>query len=132
MKKSLISIPIIILFIVCCEQPSTLYTFKIKNNTQSILIFESIAKDCWDSTYDTIKTSHEFIKRYPNHCYINYKDSLISRFFLILKVKPPNGFVNIDVFKRSNWIENKNLVGLFPCKGGDVSYALIINESDLK
>lgn len=115
------------------EPPITFYSFSIINKTDKPIIIESkTIKDKYIS-YDTITTSQRFYKRIRKvQCFYEYKDTLISSFFELLKVRPYGKVLILDAHKTDNWVLKADSLSNGKCKGGACDYILIIKKSDLK
>jgi hypothetical protein len=119
------------------EPPTTIYSFRIVNKTNSCLITEIKSvkdKEINDDAIDTINPNM-FIEKeiFTLGCFEDYHDTLMQSFFSEFTIKLNNCNIKIDPYKISNWTTNSNkLSGFGNCKGGFVYYTFEINEKDLK
>ena len=107
------------------EPPRTIYSFIIVNETgKSLFInYQDINNN---QGCDTLNPNRSFMKNMYQFCFNEYNDTLIKSFFSEMKIRLDTGMLNINPYKRSNWVESKALRGSGSCKGGRVCYTLTV------
>jgi hypothetical protein len=119
-------------FVSCLYEPQTYYIFKVENQTnQKIIINYKTIDDEYEKS-DTIQPLMTFEKKILEHsAFIDYKDSLVLKFFTKLSIQSSFKKMSKDPFNRKNWKEDLSLIkGHIFFRGGKCKYNFVVETND--
>jgi len=134
--KRIIFVPILIMILsISCvmEPPTTRYSFKIVNRTNSNLLIDFKTVKYGEQGNGTLMPSKIFEKSIIQlGCFKDHGDTLLQSFFSELNIRLINANINVNPYDRAKWVDSLDLKGSGNCKGGIVYYTLTVFDKDLK